>query len=376
MQPQPISQAQPPAERQPSPADQAKAEAIKATGEKPSQSPLTPSSKPSDKPDSADPEAGADKPGVVDAPARTGPADPTRTELIANPADKASPELPGLPDVPKPAPTDRVSPLMVPPAEPPAVSPPMTELPAGSTRRAVGGIEIGNQDGPLQRPQPSIPATAPAPALSPQQKQALAEVAPERRQVKAETGAVVGLVDVPGAAVRPSAMPSAFVSEMLKYVPTLNFAAESFSTPRSVAVVSGVPSPAGQRGLGGGTSVGGGEPGQQSDKESDAFSTRSGEFRNGRVEAGEGIEIKTVRPQFGLITRTIATPRSPRVEIAFDRAGFVKRAKILQSSGYPAAVDEPILDAVYQWRAIGESLSQLPNQPDAELRLVLTVYLR
>lgn len=119
-----------------------------------------------------------------------------------------------------------------------------------------------------------------------------------------------------------------------------------------------------------------GDPGTQSDRDSDAFSTAVGEYRSGRVTAGQGLEIRPTRPKFGLLARTLAAPSPPRVEIVFGRDGAVKRATILRSSGYTTDIDQPILNAIYEWTASGKALRDLPEVPSAEIRLNMTVYLR
>jgi hypothetical protein len=117
--------------------------------------------------------------------------------------------------------------------------------------------------------------------------------------------------------------------------------------------------------------------GPKADRDSDAASLRrSAIYRNGKVDAGKGLDIRTVRPEFSLTTRALTTPASPRVEIAFNRRGFVERVKVLTSSGYVAEVDQPIITALYNWRARGEVLDQLPAGPDSLLTLELTIVLR
>jgi hypothetical protein len=113
------------------------------------------------------------------------------------------------------------------------------------------------------------------------------------------------------------------------------------------------------------------------DRDADASSMkRSAVFRNGKVEAGEGLDIRTVRPQFGLVTEALLRPRSPTLEIVFGRDGRARSVKVLKSSGYPAQVDEPVVTALYNWRAKGKLLDQLPARPDASVSLEITVILQ
>lgn len=119
-----------------------------------------------------------------------------------------------------------------------------------------------------------------------------------------------------------------------------------------------------------------GDPGIQSDRESDAFSVAVGEYRAGKVIAGRGIEIRPTRPKFGLLARTLTMPAPPKVEVVFGRDGNAKRARIIRSSGYPVDIDEPIINALHEWTASGKVLGELPPLPSSELRLTLTVFLR
>jgi len=151
-------------------------------------------------------------------------------------------------------------------------------------------------------------------------------------------------------------------------------------SPSAAGGEPGAPGNAGKPGIpgdpGDSAAADAGEPGLQSDRESDAFSTAVGEYRFGKVVAGKGIEIRPTRPKFGLLARTLALPAPPRVEVVFGRNGIVKRARIVRSSGYSTEIDEPIINAVYEWTASGKALADLPSDPSAEMRLNLTVYLR
>ena len=113
-----------------------------------------------------------------------------------------------------------------------------------------------------------------------------------------------------------------------------------------------------------------------SDRDSDASSVkRAAVFRNGKVEAGEGLDIRTVRPDFSLTTKALRQPRSPTLEIIFGKDGRAKRVRVLKSSGFPSEVDEPVVTALYNWRAKGRLLDQLPSRPDATVALEITIIL-
>lgn len=79
------------------------------------------------------------------------------------------------------------------------------------------------------------------------------------------------------------------------------------------------------------------------------------EARPGGVLVGEGIEIITVRPRFGIITRLTAVPEETRVQVVFDSDGQVYEANLLQSTGF-RDVDAAVLASLYKWRARGDKL--------------------
>ena len=126
----------------------------------------------------------------------------------------------------------------------------------------------------------------------------------------------------------------------------------------------GAPGPAGasvQRGSGApGAGGSGGIGGEKSEKQVDASATEASiAVKPGRTIAAKGLEIITRRPVFAKVTRVITTPDNPEVEATFGRDGTVVRAKITKSSGY-TEVDQPVLDAVYSWKARGEALRKVP----------------
>lgn len=112
------------------------------------------------------------------------------------------------------------------------------------------------------------------------------------------------------------------------------------------------------------------------DRDADAASVkRSAVFRNGKVEAGEGLDIKTVRPIFNTATQALIQPGSPTLEIIFGKDGRARRVRVLRSSGYPMEVDGPVVTALYNWRAKGRLLDELPPRPDSTVALEITILL-
>jgi hypothetical protein len=129
--------------------------------------------------------------------------------------------------------------------------------------------------------------------------------------------------------------------------------------PATPAVSSPAPGAAGSPAATGGDSR---LPGVTSDAESIAVSTQPMlEFKPGTPLTGKGIRIRTVVPRFSTTTQLTAVPRNPIIVIRFNRAGRVVKAEFEnnQGTGY-RDVDEPLLDAVYRWTAVGEQLSRIP----------------
>lgn len=110
------------------------------------------------------------------------------------------------------------------------------------------------------------------------------------------------------------------------------------------------------------------------DRDSDAFTLkRSAVFRNGRVDAGEGLDIRTVRPEFSILTRAIVPRSAPTVEITFAKTGRVRSVRLVQSSGYKVELDDPVIAAAYNWRASGKALRELPDHPEAGVKLTVVM---
>lgn len=120
-------------------------------------------------------------------------------------------------------------------------------------------------------------------------------------------------------------------------------------------------------------------PGDISDRESDATAIKNAiVVEPGKPVAGKGLQVKTIRPRWAHFTLITASPRNCVVRVAFNRFGKVEEASFLESTGR-ADVDRPILDAVYNWTAVGKDLEKLaPPEPGKavetikmEFRLIL-----
>lgn len=84
---------------------------------------------------------------------------------------------------------------------------------------------------------------------------------------------------------------------------------------------------------------------------------------------GKGLEIITVRPRYTSTIRLSAVPANPIVVMWFDASGKVSKAEFLKdgrkvySSGI-VGVDEPLLNAIYRWKAKGAEIEVLdPSDP-------------
>jgi len=122
-----------------------------------------------------------------------------------------------------------------------------------------------------------------------------------------------------------------------------------------------------------------GTPGIRDEREADASAiTKTLEVRPGRPIAAEGLQIATVRPDWGTTASLIFRCRNPIVAIHFDRTGKVRRAEYVvregkrQDAGIPA-MSEPLMDAIYRWTAKGVALESLGKDQTltVEIRLLI-----
>lgn len=87
---------------------------------------------------------------------------------------------------------------------------------------------------------------------------------------------------------------------------------------------------------------------------------------------GEGLEIITVRPRYTSAVRLSAVPKNPIVVMWFDAEGkvskaeFLREGKRLYSSGV-VGVDEPLMNAIYRWRAKGKRIDALDAEDPKSL---------
>ncbi len=97
---------------------------------------------------------------------------------------------------------------------------------------------------------------------------------------------------------------------------------------------------------------------------------------------GRGMEIKTVHPRYPTAVRLSSVPKNPVVLIYFNGLGKVKKAEFLRdgrvvySTGVKG-VDEPLLNAIYQWRAKGAEIDRLdPTDPNDVVEVSIKIVYR
>lgn len=114
-----------------------------------------------------------------------------------------------------------------------------------------------------------------------------------------------------------------------------------------------------------------GIPAIKDDRQSEATSTEPLEVAlNGKPVAREGLRIQTVKPEFSIATRLTAAPRNPLVTVDFGADGRVRdvrferdpKTKKPLDTGSPR-VNEPVVNALYRWRASGPRIEALKERP-------------
>lgn len=131
-----------------------------------------------------------------------------------------------------------------------------------------------------------------------------------------------------------------------------------------------------------------GKPGEVDDRESVAsIIKRAQEVRAttlNRPLSGEGLEIKPVEPKFPATVRFTQLPRNPIVLIRFNAEGKVVRASFLRDEEKrriydtgSKGVDEPLINAIYQWRAEGKQIDALdPTDPESTIEISMKIIFR
>ncbi|MDF1808159.1 MAG: hypothetical protein P1U42_00530 [Phycisphaerales bacterium] len=98
-----------------------------------------------------------------------------------------------------------------------------------------------------------------------------------------------------------------------------------------------------------------------------------------RPIVGEGLEITTVEPKFPASVRFTQLPRNPVLIIRFDANGRVSKVRFLSEGRRvfdtgSKSVDEPLVNAVYKWRAKGTEIDSLdPKGPESFVEISMNI---
>lgn len=131
-----------------------------------------------------------------------------------------------------------------------------------------------------------------------------------------------------------------------------------------------------------------GKPGEEDDRESVASKIKRAETHDvsalNRPLSSAGLEIKPVEPRYPATVRFTQLPRNPILIIRFNAQGRVvfvdfirdeEKKKVYDTGS--RAVDEPLLSAVYKWRASGEPLKKLdPDDPKSFIEIYMKILFR
>lgn len=130
------------------------------------------------------------------------------------------------------------------------------------------------------------------------------------------------------------------------------------------------------------------KPGEEDDRESVASKIKRAETHDvsalNRPLSSAGLEIKPVEPRYPATVRFTQLPRNPILIIRFNAQGRVvfvdfirdeEKKKVYDTGS--RAVDEPLLSAVYKWRASGEPLKKLdPDDPKSFIEISMKILFR
>lgn len=292
-------------------------------------------------------------------PEPTAPQPTPAQQAPAPDAPAAQPSAPPIEAVRPATPVMPPEPMETPGTARPTPEPPPTEVPSGSDLPPAEPDPSGTAPPPLERPITPDPAPQPAPT-APQDPARTPEPNPR---------------DTPPNQPPQTATPSSPTEPSPPPAPPQEPNPARAETPPAPQVQPGAggattPSPSGV--IGPGDGPGRPDPGQRSDRESDATSVINvppEKWRTGAPIAHKGVEILTRRPELPILTRLTTRPLHPVADLFFDNQGKPVSVKIVQSSGYPDDIDQPVIDALYRWRAKGSQLARLPEGKVARFRV-------
>jgi TonB family protein len=175
----------------------------------------------------------------------------------------------------------------------------------------------------------AIPPSAPTPALTPPSAKAPPSLPQEIAPVK----------NASAPATAPA--PTAIAQNTLTLDPIAP-AKQSISNTPAASATGGPP----------GAPVPAADPAADTGLESDPFAKTPGvEFRNGKVEARSGRQVKPVRPRLTEASRRdLLSLQFPTIllKVRIDDTGKVQDVKVLRGSG-SEAIDMPVYRAMWQW---------------------------
>ncbi len=129
-----------------------------------------------------------------------------------------------------------------------------------------------------------------------------------------------------------------------------------------------------------------GKVGELTDRESSASiikrAIKVNASKLNRPIVGKGLEISTVDPRFPASVRFTQLPRNPVLMIRFDNSGRVSKVGFLKEGlkvfdTGSSVVDEPLINAVYQWRAKGKEIDALdPEDAEAFIEISMRILFR
>ncbi len=334
--------------------------------------------------------------GIESSPHKTetwlGFADPTehkarRAEVeqaAMDPTPGAGGNAAGAPSIPKPSEqaAEAVPPPPTPTVTPPTADPAVPVQPRPAPSDALPQLEPVAPSQPTPEPQsvpPPVKAPEEQPALKPDEV-----IAPAPSSVQSEIEAPVGAVPPrppePAPPTPPDPLPPTPTAAPPEKPAVQPVDTPTATEPKEAAEKSpqqAAPSPA-KPTVPPGNAPPGERPGEKSDRQSTPSALKDTiEVVPGRPAAGQGLEIKTVRPRWSDTTRLVAVPRNPVVRVTFAKSGRVSSVIFAagQNTGWND-VDEPLLDAIYRWTAKGEALRTLPSTKDAGLTVQFRIMLR
>jgi len=94
---------------------------------------------------------------------------------------------------------------------------------------------------------------------------------------------------------------------------------------------------------------------------------------------GNGLEITTVEPKFPASVRFTQRPNNPVLLIRFDASGRVRKVQFLRDGRRlldtgSEEVNEPLLSAVYKWRAKGKEIDALDSaDPESSIEISMRI---